>query len=115
MSIVCREIREGGLRCNRYALRDSDYCQIHKPDDGENMNHVLADLISEAEARGRAAADEVLAQLQDQLLLIIEALQGAKNEMDTKVLAERERCAKIAESIEDSIAEAIAERIRSGE
>ena len=38
----------------------------------------------------------------------VEAIENA-------VMAERERCAKIAESIEDSIAEAIAERIRKDE
>jgi hypothetical protein len=78
-------------------------------------------------------ADEVnaaLAQIQDALKQSVAALEGAQAEMDAAVLAERARCARIAETTADVLAAAVtygesdtsvvrlrnvAARIRSGE
>jgi hypothetical protein len=62
---------------------------------------------------------DLLDQLEAQLSIVVKALQGAQAEKDAAVVAERERCAKIAE-VEwiwgegQATAELIAARIREG-
>ncbi len=78
----------------------------------------------------KTASEEVLHHLEKNLFIIQAALEGAQEEMKQAVLAERERCAKIAEQYgqtpnpnwstpegvcaHEVTAEVIAQRIREG-
>lgn len=65
--------------------------------------------------------EQLLDLLQKNLEVALESLEGAQAEMEAKILAERERCTKIAESCATTMSDCcdltgrvIAERIRQG-
>lgn len=72
--------------------------QDHQSRRDQEARDYAAAYASAEEIRRGGIVESILEKLEQALRDAIDALQGARSEMDAKVAAERERCAKVADA-----------------